>query len=122
VLGLALLGAAPAFAQGSTAPPALVAQAPVVPASTATPAPATPPAAAPSAPRPLPPSAATPPPPQPTVLLLTPPKEDQPVTEKWGFWTAIGGVVVLTAVVVLVAARPDGEPKTTLHDMEAFRR
>jgi hypothetical protein len=61
-----------------------------------------------------------PPAPGPTVLLLNAPKKDEPVTEKWWFWTAVGGAVVLTAVLVLVAARPAPKPKTKLDDMEAF--
>lgn len=79
----------------------------------------------PAAPPALPPTAAPVPaaaPPAPVVLLKQPPPPSSAsITDKWWFWAGIGGVVVLTATVLLVATRGEDEPKTKLGNMEAFK-
>ena len=48
------------------------------------------------------------------------PPESTSVTERWWFWAAIGGVVVATVAIILIAGRAPSAPGSTLGNMEAF--
>lgn len=50
------------------------------------------------------------------------PRKSESVTNKWWFWAAIGGVVVTTVAVVLLAGGGQDPPRSTLGNMDAFRR
>jgi hypothetical protein len=43
------------------------------------------------------------------------------LTQKWWFWAAVGGLVVTTLVLVVVATRGSEAPRTRLGNMEAFQ-
>jgi hypothetical protein len=91
------------------APPPLSAQTPqVAPGSPVLPA-----AAPPSSPQAKPSSA-----PSPALDFGTARTAPRPVTERWWFWTAVGTVVVATAVLLVLANREPAPPATTLGNQE----
>ncbi len=51
-------------------------------------------------------------------LDLSSQPEPRPVTKRWWFWTAVGAVVAVTAVILILANRKDAAPATTLGDQE----
>jgi hypothetical protein len=57
-------------------------------------------------------------PPGPAVAPVAP--ENQSITDRWWFWTAVGGVVAATLVVILIAGRGPSAPSSTLGNMDAF--
>lgn len=68
---------------------------------------------------PLPPAAPPADAPAPTVLLVAPPEQHQPITEKWWFWTGAAAAVGVVITVVVVSSRPSDPPNTRLGNMEA---
>jgi hypothetical protein len=46
----------------------------------------------------------------------------EPVTTKWWFWAAVGGVLLVTVGVLAFASGSPDPPVSRLGDMEAFRR
>jgi hypothetical protein len=65
---------------------------------------------------------------QPVEPMHTVPTDPAPVagepialTQKWWFWAAVGTLVVSSVVLLVVATRESGPPRTQLGNMEAFR-
>jgi hypothetical protein len=51
----------------------------------------------------------------------SPPAEPRrPITKRWWFWAAVGGLAVATVAVILIAGSSPSPPGSTLGDMEAF--
>jgi hypothetical protein len=50
----------------------------------------------------------------------TPAETPRPVTKRWWFWAAVGGLAVATVAVILIAGGSPSAPGSTLGDMEAF--
>lgn len=50
----------------------------------------------------------------------TPAERPRPVTKRWWFWAAVGGLAVATVAVILIAGGSPSAPGSTLGDMEAF--
>jgi hypothetical protein len=53
--------------------------------------------------------------------VLTPAPSPEPVTKKWWFWAALGGVAAASVAILVVANRAPAPPSTQLGNMEAFR-
>jgi hypothetical protein len=49
-----------------------------------------------------------------------PAERPRPVTKRWWFWAAVGGLAVATVAVILIAGGSPSAPGSTLGDMEAF--
>jgi hypothetical protein len=102
--------------------------APAPAASPATEPPATEPPAALPAPAPLPdaqpqalPESPPPTPASPALNLSQPPvaaDKDEPLVEKWWFWSAIGAVVIGAVVAIVLIDSGSSTPRTTLGNQE----
>jgi hypothetical protein len=50
----------------------------------------------------------------------TPAEARRPITKRWWFWAAVGGLAVATVAVIVIAGGSPSAPRSTLGDMEAF--
>jgi hypothetical protein len=49
-----------------------------------------------------------------------PVESPRPVTKRWWFWAAVGGLVVATVAVIVIAGSSDSPPGSVLGNMEVF--